>query len=152
MIRQWLRAPVHKSQAEEIAWGRSLSKNTAMWSGSLGQSLIQQAFPTGWKPVRKSGHEPDWETSDFVYEVKTQSWLTPGTAGEKILGVPIKYRNVPSLYGKPLRIVLFARAERLWFDLDRDPALLSIIDFWKSMGIEYVRGSELFPVELEESP
>lgn len=143
MIRQWLKGPIHRTQAEETAWGRTNFRDTAMWTGTLGQRLIQEAFPEGWKPLKRNGHEPDWETSQYVYEVKTQTWLTPGTAGEKILGVPVKYRNVPALYGKPLRIVLFACAERLWFDLERDPALLSIIEFWKSMGIEYVRGSEL---------
>ena len=34
-----------------------------------------------------------------------------GTAGEKILGVPLKYGEVPRLYHKPLKIVLIGYQE-----------------------------------------
>ena len=57
------------------------------------------------------GVHPDWETEDAIWEVKTRNWSVPGTAGEKILGVPYKYSDVPELYGKPLKIVCVAYQE-----------------------------------------
>lgn len=57
------------------------------------------------KPEQKGGFIPDFETDDAIWEVKTQTYLTTGTAGEKILGVPFKYCEVPALYSKPLFIV-----------------------------------------------
>jgi hypothetical protein len=67
--------------------------------------------PTGWKPKRRGGFLPDWEDPYFVYELKTQFHLSGGTAQEKIPAVPIKYMDVPELYGKPLRVICFAGAE-----------------------------------------
>lgn len=151
-VRSWLSGTLKLSKTQEDEWGRALVKSarpdlatSKMWTGMFGQLLIQEVFPSGWKPKKLAGHAPDWETADYIIEVKTQSWFTPGTAGEKILGVPIKYRNVPQLYGKPLLIVCFGRAECIWFDIPRDDALKSIIQFWQSMGVTYQRGTELAP-------
>ena len=151
-VRSWLLGNVKMSKSQENEWGRALvepyrpknSKANA-WSGVLGEQLIREVYPDGWTPAKLDGFKPDWETKDCIIEVKTQSWFTPGTAGEKIFGVPIKYRNVPALYNKPLVIVCFGRAESIWFDTPRDTALVRIIDFWASMNITYQRGSELIP-------
>ena len=48
----------------------------------------------------------DLETFKEMIEVKTGSYFTTGTAGEKVPGVPWKYSEVPDLYGKPLLIIL----------------------------------------------
>ena len=53
------------------------------------------------KPVKKENKQPDWEIDDSILEVKTQTFFTSGTAGDKILGCPFKYANIPELYGKP---------------------------------------------------
>ena len=45
-------------------------------------------------------------------EVKTQTFFTSGTAGEKILGCPFKYADIPELYGKPLKIICIGGAEK----------------------------------------
>ena len=63
------------------------------------------------RPEKKNHYLPDWETDDAIWEVKTRNWNTPGTAGEKVLGVPYKYSDIPRLYGKPLKIVLVAYQE-----------------------------------------
>ena len=138
------------SKIQENEWGRALveqyrpkKSKAKAWSGILGEQLIRELYPDGWSPVKLGGFKPDWETKDFLIEVKTQSWFTKGTAGEKILGVPVKYRNLPALYKKPLVIVCFARAESIWFDLKRDESLVRIIEFWENMNITYQRGSEL---------
>jgi len=151
-VRSWLLGNVKMSKIQENEWGRALveqyrpkNSKAKAWSGILGEQLIRELYPDGWTPVKLNGFKPDWETKDFVIEVKTQSWFTKGTAGEKIFGVPIKYRNLPALYKKPLVIVCFGRAESIWFDMERDASLVRIIDFWKSMNITYQRGSELIP-------
>jgi len=153
-VRSWLLGTVKMSQSQENEWGRALvepyrPKNSSAkaWSGVLGEQLIKEVYPDGWTPKKLNGHVPDWETKDCVIEVKTQSWFTSGTAGEKILGVPVKYRNLPALYNKPLVIVCFGRAESIWFDMKRDESLIRITDFWKAMDITYQRGSELIPPE-----
>ena len=149
-VRSWLLGNVKMSKSQENEWGRALvetyrpkKSKAKAWSGILGEELIKELYPYGWKPVKLGGFKPDWETDDFIIEVKTQSWFTKGTAGEKILGVPVKYRNLPAMYNKPLVIVCFGRAESIWFDIERDDSLKRIIEFWKSMKITYQRGSEL---------
>ena len=149
-VHSWLLGNVKMSKIQENEWGRALvapyrpkNSKAEAWSGILGEQLIREVYLDGWNPVKLNGHKPDWETKDCIIEVKTQSWFTPGTAGEKIFGVPVKYRNLPALYNKPLVIVCFARAESIWFDMPRDESLVRITEFWKSMNIKYQRGSEL---------
>lgn len=165
-LGSWLiRAPrraktLKQSEENENSWGSSLTekwletarpdivfKKGSAWSGKLGQLLIEELFPDGWKPTRKGGHLPDWETKDYIIEAKAQTWYTAGTAGEKIYGVPVKYRNIPDLYEKPLIIVCFGRAESVWFGLPKDEKLMKIINFWESMNIRYVKGSSLLFTE-----
>jgi hypothetical protein len=155
-VRSWLLGNVKMTKSQEREWGRALvepyrpkNSKAKAWSGLLGEQLIREIYPDGWSPKKLGGFKPDWETKDVVIEVKTQSWFTPGTAGEKILGVPVKYRNLPALYNKPLVIVCFGRAESIWFDMPRDETLVRIIDFWASMNITYQRGSELIPPQSE---
>ena len=89
------------------------------------------------------------ETDDAIWEVKTRNWNTPGTAGEKVLGVPYKYSDIPRLYGKPLKIVLVAYQEhefiyghtKLFGDISPDKQ--KMLNFWKEMGIEYVKCTDL---------
>jgi hypothetical protein len=158
-VRSWLLGNVKMSKSQENEWGRALvapyrpkNSKAEAWSGILGEQLIKEVYPDGWKPVKLNGHKPDWETNDCIIEVKTQSWFTEGTAGEKIFGVPVKYRNIPALYKKPLVVVCFGRAESIWFDMPRDESLIQIIDFWKSMNITYQRGSELISPTGAECP
>lgn len=85
---------------------------TGQWSGAFGEQLVKELFaPNIWKPEPKDGYAPDFETPEYMIEVKTGTHLTPGTAHEKIFGVAWKYRHVPSLYGKKLVIVTVGRAE-----------------------------------------
>lgn len=63
------------------------------------------------KPKQIAHFKPDLETDKYIIEVKTRNWTTSGTAGEKVLGVPRKYMDVPILYGKPLLIILVGYQE-----------------------------------------
>lgn len=108
---------------QEKEWARSVIGGIGnQWTTLLCQELVREALEMlGRKNVRsttkrqgsirKKSYNPDLECDEYVYEVKGRSWTTPGTAGEKILGVPLKYGEIPSLYHKPLKIVLVGYQE-----------------------------------------
>lgn len=142
-----------KQNKTEVIWGcEILNKNTKMWSGELGEKIVKELLIQKgckvWKPKKINGHQPDFETDDYIYEVKTRNWTTSGTAGEKILGTPYKYADVPELYKKKLKIVLVGYQEyeaSKNFDIfnPKSKARQKQIEFWKEMGIEFVRCSDL---------
>ena len=75
------------NKAEKI-WGNSMigQKSNGNWTTLLGEGLVHDVLckrgENPRKPVRKGGYEPDWETDNYIYEVKTRNWTTSGTAGE----------------------------------------------------------------------
>ena len=100
--------------------------------------------------IRKQGFEPDWETDNYIYEVKTSNWWVSGTAGEKVLGTFIKYQDIPKLYGKPLRIVCVAYQEyeltygkTKYFGDNITDKTQKLLDLARAWDIEYIRFSEL---------
>ncbi len=107
----------------EKEWARSILGGAGnQWTTQLCQEIVREVLiAVGRKNVRKGGlvrgvldrksYQPDLECDDFVYEVKGRSWTTPGTAGEKILGVPLKYGELPELLHKPLFIILVGYQE-----------------------------------------
>ena len=125
-------------------------KQDGKWSGRFGQLIFEDMVPNGWRPAKKANFLLDWEDENFVYELKTQFHLSGGTAQEKIPAVPIKYIDVPELFGKPLRIVCFAGAETYTKAFLKDsPKMRVQLALWKEWGIEYVWGSDL--VQLKAS-
>ena len=85
-----------------------------------------------------------------MVEVKSRTWCTTGTAGEKVLGVPYKYADVPNLYNKPLMIVCVAYQEwelthgttRVFGDVPpRQQRLLDI--YANEMDITFMKFSDL---------
>ena len=66
-----------------------------------------------YKPKKINNLLPDYETDNKIIEVKTGTYLTSGTAHEKILGTPFKYSDVPILYNKKLLIICIAGAEKI---------------------------------------
>ena len=113
--------------------------------GLFGEILVKEYyiltgdFKTD-KPEKKEGHELDLETFEDMIEVKTGSYFTTGTAGEKIFGVPYKYRKVPRLYKKPLLIILIA-GDKKESDLvckTDDPENEIHKEFWKSQKITFI--------------
>ena len=84
--------------------------------GLFGEMLVKEYYIlTGEyktdKPEKQNGHDLDLETNTEMIEVKTGSYFTTGTAGEKIYGVPYKYSDVPELYKKPLVIILIGSSK-----------------------------------------
>lgn len=112
--------------------------------GLFGEILVKEYYIlTGEfltdKPEKIGGHDLDLETLKEMIEVKTGSYFTTGTAGEKIFGVPYKYRKVPRLYNKPLLIILLGGDKKdsdLVCETD-DPENEIYKEFWKSQNITF---------------
>jgi hypothetical protein len=155
-----------RSKEIEKVWGNEVmeTKDGKQWTTTLCQNLVMEALiELGRKHVkvttakksslRNKKYDPDLECDDFVYEVKGRSWCTPGTAGEKILGVPLKYGELPRLYGKPLQIILVgyqeyeAREKFAFGDLldpkNQTPELHESLAFYKEQEIEYVAFTDI---------
>lgn len=91
-------------------------------------------------------HVVDFETATSFYEIKTRSYNVSGTAGEKIISVPHKYRHIPKIYGKPIDIILIGNQElddRGVFDTDVENS--KFIELIKEFGFKYVKFSTLLP-------
>ena len=155
-----------ESKEIEKEWGNRMIGTTEgkQWTTVLCQDLVKEALiKMGRKNVRtttskKSSlrdkkYDPDLECDEYVYEVKGRSWCTPGTAGEKILGVPLKYGELPRLYNKPLQIILVgyqeyeAREKFAFGDLldknNQTPELRESLAFYKEHDIEYVAFTDI---------
>lgn len=143
-------------QNEEKKWGNDMIKqqNNGQWTTLLGERLVYDVLvlrgENPRKPVTKGGFAPDWETDDYIYEVKTSNWWVDGTAGEKVLGTFIKYQNIPELYGKPLKIVCVACQEdelttgkTRYFGENITKKTRELLDLAKTWNIEYVSFSDL---------
>jgi hypothetical protein len=141
---------------EEKEWGNNMigQKNNGQWTTLLGEGLVYDVLllrgENPRKPERKDGFIPDWETDEYIYEVKTSNWWVDGTAGEKVLGTFIKYQNVPELYGKPLKIVCVANQEEelingktKYFGKNITKKTQEILDLARSWNIEYIKFSDL---------
>jgi hypothetical protein len=145
-----------EAQENEKKWGNNMIQqtNNGQWTTLLGEGLVFEVLKLrGENPrkvIRKDGFEPDWETDEYIYEVKTSNWWVSGTAGEKVYGTFIKYQNIPELYGKPLRIVCVANQEEeltngktKYFGEKITKKTQHVLDLAGSWGIEYIQFSEL---------
>lgn len=156
---RWSKTSRLDAQHREKIWGNKMTEqtNNGQWTTKLGEWIVREVLERSgekvWRPVSKNGMRPDWETDKNIWEVKTRSWSVSGTAGEKILGTPWKYADVPRLYGKPLKIVCVAYQE--WearnkfhlFDIESIPANGKLrkkqLKLWKEFQIEFVAFSDL---------
>jgi len=155
-----------ESKEIEKKWGNDVMHTTGgkQWTTTLCQEVVMEALiKLGRENVKKTKpkksslrdkkYDPDLECDDYVYEVKGRSWSTPGTAGEKILGVPLKYGELPRLYNKPLQIVLVgyqeyeAREKFAFGDLldskNQTKELHESLAFYKEQHIEYVAFTDI---------
>jgi hypothetical protein len=141
---------------EEKKWGNEMigQKNNGQWTTLLGEHLVRDILELRGenprKPLRKGGFQPDWETDEYIYEVKTSNWWVDGTAGEKVYGTFIKYQNISESYGKPLKIVCVANQEEeltngktKYFGENITKKTQDVLDLAKSWNIEYVKFSDL---------
>ena len=153
---------ITKKQQKEILknvekkWGNEMigQKNNGQWTTLLGEHLVRDILELRGenprKPVSKGGFQPDWETDEYMCEVKTSNWWVDGTAGEKVYGTFIKYQDIPELYGKPLKIVCVANQEEeltngktKYFGENITKKTQDVLDLARSWNIEYVKFSDL---------
>jgi hypothetical protein len=145
-----------KLKEEEKKWGNKMNGqiDNVQWTTKLGEGVVYDVLnlrgENPKKPISKGGFEPDWETDNYIYEVKTSNWWVDGTAGEKVLGTFIKYQDIPELYGKPLRIVCVAYQEEeltngktKYFGENITKKTQQVLDSCKSWNIEYIKFSDL---------
>ncbi len=145
---------------KEKEWGKNIvGQGTNQWTTMLGEHLLRETLELLNENPRRiqakikgengKTMNPDWETDMCLYECKTRTYTTTGTAGEKILGAPWKYSECFNLYKKPLKIVCIAYQEE---EAEKDfcifnpssPIRKSILDYYYThMGIEYVKFTDI---------
>jgi hypothetical protein len=143
----------------------------SQWTNQFGEIIAQELlslYENTWAntPDIKEKLKPDLETTSFIVEVKTQTYYTPGTAGEKVLGTPFKYANVPNLYGKPLIILCIGGIDKLcriqYGNLNNlqeyedmpvskkiDETQEKMLDFYKNFNITFKSASDMIRELLE---
>jgi hypothetical protein len=124
------------------------------WTNKFGEHICEELYmmlgKQVSKPIKKQHYQPDSEVDDAIIEAKAQTYYTSGTAGEKILGCPFKYAEIPQLYGKPLRIVCMGGAEKVcresYGNLPGEKHSLQkkkFIEFFRENGIEYIGATDI---------
>lgn len=146
-------------QAEK-QWGQSIiGSDTNQWTTKLGESILhdilslQNKNPTKIKNKQRGENgkrlDPDRDADDGLYENKTRTYTISGTAGEKILGTPLKYCECYRLYKKPLYIVCMAYQEQ---EATRDfklfdtvaPERVQMLHFLRdNLHIQFVRATDM---------
>ena len=150
-----------KYKVLEDKWGqemmkirRSDLKLDKQWTNKYGEHIGEEIYSllgkVVSKPVKKDHYQPDSEVDDAIIEAKTGTFYTSGTAGEKILGCPFKYAEIPDLYGKPLKIMCMGGAEKVCREsygnlpgAKCSPQKKRFLDFFRENGIEYVGASDI---------
>ena len=140
----------------EDEWGQRMLKLRRpdltldkQWTNKFGEHICEELFilrgKAVSKPVKKEHYQPDVEVDDAIIEAKAQTFFTSGTAGEKILGCPFKYADIPELYGKPLKIVCIGGAEKMCREVYGNfpgekctPQKQKFLDFFRENRIEFV--------------
>jgi hypothetical protein len=148
------------TKEKEDRWGRELiGYNTNQWTTKLGESVLKEILllsgdePERIKtPLRGMNAKkllPDFETKDALYENKARTYQTTGTAGEKILGTPLKYCECYNLYKKPLNIICMAYQEKeadesFHLFKPKSTELKKLLEFYeKEFKIKYVKATDM---------
>jgi hypothetical protein len=150
---------LHK--ALEDKWGQEVTKIRRpdlkldkQWTTTFGQHICEEMYTLLGKdvskPQKKVNYLPDHEVDDAILESKTQTFYTSGTAGEKILGCPFKYAEIPELYGKSLKIICMGGAEKLCREqygnlpgVKCSPQKQKFLDFFRENRIEFIGASDI---------
>ena len=102
--------------------------------------------------------KPDIEIDNYIFEVKCKKWHSTGTAGEKILGTPVKYNKISDITGKLVRIILLAGQEEEaikkyhLFDIDsNDKRNMEQLELWYQQGTQFIKCSDLIKLAIIKS-
>jgi hypothetical protein len=150
-----------KYKVLEDNWGQTMLKIRRpdlkldkQWTNKFGEHLCEEIYSllgmAVLKPVKKGHYQPDSEVDDAIIEAKAQTFFTAGTAGEKILGCPFKYAEIPDLYGKPLKILCMGGAEKVCREsygnlpgAKCSTQKKKFLDFFRENRIEYIGASDI---------
>ena len=150
-----------KYKVLEDKWGQATMKKRRsdltlekQWTNLFGEYLCEEIYSLRGKvvskPVKKEHYWPDKEVDDAIIEAKAGTFFTSGTAGEKILGCPFKYSEIPDLYGKPLKILCMGGAEKICREsygnlpgVKCSPQKKKFLDFFRENRIEYIGASDI---------
>jgi len=150
-----------KYKVLEDEWGRAMLKIRRpdlrldkQWTNKFGEHLCEEFYSllgkVVTKPEKKEHYQPDLEVDNAIIEAKAGTFHTGGTAGEKILGCPFKYAEIPDLYGKPLKIICMGGAEKICRESYGNlPGAKSsvqkekFLEFFRKNQIEYVGASDI---------
>ena len=150
-----------KYKVLEDKWGQEMLKTRRpdlkldkQWTNKFGEHICEEIYlligKEGFKPVKKEHYQPDYEVDNAIVEAKAQTFHTGGTAGEKILGCPFKYAEIPDLYSKPLKILCMGGAEKIcreqYGNLMGDKCSQQkkrFLDFFKENRIEYIGATDI---------
>jgi hypothetical protein len=145
----------------EDHWGQTMMKIRRpdlkldkQWTTKFGEHICEEIYTLLGKDVSKPSkqqtYQPDSEVDDAIIEAKTQTFFTGGTAGEKILGCPFKYAEIPDLYGKPLQILCMGGAEKVCREsygnlpgAKCSPKKKMFLDFFRENKIEYIGATDM---------
>jgi hypothetical protein len=155
------RSDESKYKVLEDNWGRALMrirrtdlKLDKQWTNKFGEHICEEIYillgKVVTKPVKKKRFQPDSEVDDAILEAKAQTFYTSGTAGEKIMGVPVKYAEIPKLYGKPVKILCMGGAEKVCREnygilpgAMCSPEKQEFLEFFRTRKFEYIGASDL---------
>jgi hypothetical protein len=145
----------------EDKWGQEMLRKRRpdlkldkQWTNKFGEHICEEIYTllgkVVSKPVKKKHYQPDHEVDDAILEAKAGTFHTSGTAGEKILGTPFKYAEVPGLYDKQLMIVCMGGAEKVCREsygnlpgAKLSPIKQRFLDFFFGNKIQYIGASDL---------
>lgn len=138
---------------KEDEWGRTVLKTKRpdlkldkQWTNKFGEHIIEELYMLLnihiTKAKKKKNFLPDFESEEFIIEVKTHTYFTTGTASEKIIGCPFKYADIPLLYNKPLKIICIGGAEKALLEFDiincSSETKKRFLQIYKDNGIEFM--------------
>jgi len=145
----------------EKSWGNEMinAVGNGQWTTKLGEYIVAECIKEKGnrviKPKTINHFRPDLETNNYIYEIKTRNYSTSGTAGEKVLGCPYKYSDIPRLYNKPLRIVCVAYQEYELtngnynvFGDNISEEKKEMLKYWKERQIEFIKFSDIIENKL----
>jgi hypothetical protein len=145
-----------KRKEAEDSWGKKVSgKKSVQWTTELSQDILKEyltykgfnVYKKKYKSKDGKTLDPDFETEDCIYECKCRTWNTSGTAGEKILGTPFKYCELPEISGKKLNIVLMGyqeeEANNFGIFGSKSKEKNEMVEYWKTKNIYFVKFTTL---------
>jgi len=150
-----------KLKTLEDKWGQEMLRKRRpdlkldkQWTNKFGEHICEELYMLQGKvvskPIKKEHFQPDSEIDIAILEAKAGTFFTSGTAGEKILGCPFKYAEIPELYSKPLKIVCMGGAEKVCREsygnlpgIKCSAQKKKFLDFFRENKIEYIAASDI---------